>query len=157
MVSACDITLMFRYLHVMSALTRVYVQQKKMIFCFYNLLPGLQFPPGHIRMLPLKHVQELIGNWAKYSRHLQLALKTAVKFLFLALWFSDWESKLLRYDKEVQDLVIDNKIQLHICSSWLASSFIMFITKPPTELLKTELSVTFGTGIDSLFSPYMVW
>ncbi len=46
---------------------------------------------------------------------------------------------------------------MQICSSWIASSFIMFITLPPTELLKTELSVTFGTGIDSLFSPYMVW
>ncbi len=35
---------------------------------------------------------------------------------------------------------------VQICSSWIASSFIMFITKPPTELLKTELSVTFGSG-----------
>ena len=52
---------------------------------------------------------------------------------------------------------LEHMLLLQICSSWLASSFIMCKTKPPAELLKTELSVTFGTGIDSLFSPNMVW
>ena len=36
--------------------------------------------------------------------------------------------------------------ELQICSSLLASNFNMFITKPPNELLKTELSVTFWIG-----------
>ncbi len=43
-------------------------------------------------------------------------------------------------------------ICVQIYSSWLASSFIMFITKPPTELLKSELSVTFGSG-----SHFLIW
>ncbi len=36
-----------------------------------------------------------------------------------------------------------SKVLSQICSRGLASNFIMFITKPPTELLKTELYVTF--------------
>ncbi len=65
-------------------------------------------------------------------------------------WINGWIDGLM--DAWMHATKCFSKEQLQICSSWIASSFIMVIIKPPTELLKTELSVTFGSG-----SHLLIW
>ncbi len=95
-------------------------------------------------------------NFVKWLLRVTFACYSQDHLTWLAVGVSDYYLSLINYGLgggrliEPANAANFSVPPNQICSSWIASSFIMFIRKPPTELLKSELSVTFGSGSDLL-------